>query len=685
MLAGWDVRAQSSRPGWGALPYHTPTSNGVTFRVWAPNATSVFVPGQFNDWSTTATPLAKELTNGVWNGNWSADVNGATNGQQYKFYLNDNGSGFWKHDPCARKMVNAADNSGDNDLIYDPAAFNWGGDAPVACALTNLVIYELHIGTFYNPNISRSLPGAFLDATNRLDYLQALGVNAVEVLPVSEFPEYFDWGYDPAGIWAVDNQAYGGPDGFKTFVQACHARGLAVLLDVVHNHYGPTDMDLWDFDGWTGSGAGGGIYFYQDSPQCCTTYGSRPNFSRPQVQNYISNSFVMWLNEYHVDGFRWDTPGLMTNANGTYLPEATTLITNINAYLQTTYLGTNRKISIAEDVMGDGFNSTWDTTFPYTVTPVLTNTVDAQRDLQVLSGALQSNQRFGVASGFNRVNFLESHDVVGDLNSGKRLATAIDPDTPDSYRARKLSLLGAAFTFTAPGVPMLFQGQEMLESEPFSSSLPVDWSKTNTYAAIVQFYHDLIRLRLNRDGTCPGLQGANCSVLQLDNTRKVLAYQRWDGATDNRPTVVILNCSGTALTNYPVTFPGSGTWVVRLNSDSTNYGADFGNVGPATVNVTGANNPSANVTIGAYSVLLLSPALAPPTGLRIVPTTTNHVVMLTWPNNDSGWVVQRSPSLTASATWTPVATSLYQTGLAGLFLTTMVTGAAAFFRLQSSP
>src|SRR5207302_5288027 len=172
--------------------------------------------------------------------------------------------------------------------------------------------------------------------------------------------------------------------------------------------------------------------------------------------------FTMWISECHVDGFRWDTPGLMMNANNYgYIADAGTLISAINAMIHTNYGG---KICIAEDVYNSfGFDSAWDTSYPYSTTPVLTNTVDANRDLNVISNAVMHNVRYGGTASSKRVAFLESHDVVGDLNGGVRLPTAIDPATPNSYRARKLSMLGAAITFMAPGVPMLFQGQEMLE------------------------------------------------------------------------------------------------------------------------------------------------------------------------------------------------------------------------------
>ncbi len=385
-------------------------------------------------------------------------------------------------------MTSAGSAPGANDIIYDPTAFDWRNDSFRPPALNELVIYELHIGTFDTNGVSNR----FLAATNKLDYLKSLGANAIEVMPLAEFPGSSSWGYNPAQPFAVENTQYGGPDGFKAFVRACHLRGLAVLQDVVHNHYGPADLDMWNFDGWTGGGAiGGGIYFYQSNSNLqITPYGNtRPNFNSQPVRDFVQDNFTMWLSEYHVDGFRWDTPGLMMNAaNYGYIPNAGTLISAINAMIHAQYPG---KISIAEDVYNSlGFDSAWDTSYPYYVTPVLTNTVDANRDMNVVANAVQFCVRYGVQADSRRVVFLESHDVVGDLNGGIRLPKAIDPAAPAGYRARKLSTLGAALTLTAPGVPLIFQGQEMLENRSFSSSLPVDWSKTNTYSYIVRFYRD---------------------------------------------------------------------------------------------------------------------------------------------------------------------------------------------------
>ena len=672
------VLAQSSRPGWGSTPYSNALGSGVTFRVWAPNATSVCVPGAFNNWSTTATPLGKEMSNSVWTGVWSADVTNASTGQQYKYYLNGS---LWKHDPRTRYVVQAADGAGDNDIIYDPAAFNWTGDAAVRPALEDLVVYELHIGDFYDPRSSQSKPGRFIDATNKLGYLQSLGVSAVEVMPIMEFPGLSDWGYDPADPFAADNYAYGGPDGFKTFVLACHERGLAVLLDVVHNHYGPTDLDLWDFDGWSSGSIGGGIYFYQTEYLCCTSYGSRPDYSTPQVRNYIQDNFTMWINECHVDGFRWDTPGLMMNASGYgYIADAGTLITTINGMIHTNA----GIISIAEDVEGYGFDSTWDGSFYQWLTPQLADSLDSERDMADIAYPVTTDTRFNNQAGFNRVVYLESHDVVGDLNgtNAVRLVTAIDSGAPGGYRARKLSTLGAVLTFTAPGVPMIFEGQEMLENQQFDSGLPVDWTKTNTYSYIVRLYHDLISVRRDAQGYTPGLEGGQCQIYQEDNSNKLLAWRRWSSANTNQDVFVIANCSSNIQSNYSLPFPEAGVWHVQFNSDSTNYGPDYGNTGPATVTAQGSP-VTGSITIGPYSALILSQT--PPVPPQLTLGLTNGVLTLSWPNTYGWWVLDSSPALTGNpAPWVQVPSTQYQTNAAAVFINPVASAGSVFYRLRNT-
>ena len=670
--------AQSNRTGWGAMPYHDSMGTGVTFRVWAPNASSVNVPGTFNNWNTSATPLTKEVTNSVWNGVWSADAAGVTNGAQYKFYIIYNGSGIWKQDPRARLVTYSGSAAGANSIVYDPTAFNWAGDNFTNPPQNDLVIYEMHIGTFYT-----NAPGSkFVAATNKLDYLKNLGVNAVELMPIWGVSRTdIMLGYNPSQIFAVENIGYGGMDGLKTFVMACHARGIAVLMDVVHNHYGPGDLEMWNFDGFAGNNSigGGGIYFYQSNTNLqITPWGNtRPNFSSNQVCSFIQDNFTMWLNECHVDGFRWDTPDAMMHGNGgVYIPAADALIYGINQMIHTNYAG---KISISEDVYNyDGFNSAWDTSFPGYVTPVLTSTTDGGRNMNVIANAIQNNVRYGGTAGLGRVAFLESHDVVGDLNKGQRLVTAIDPGTPNSYWARKRSTLGAVVTFTAPGMPMLFQGQEMLENQQFSSTRQVDWSKTITNGNIVQLYRDLIGARRDLKGYTGGLEGDQCSMLQVDNTSKLVAFHRWKSSAPGQDAVVIANFGNTNYPNYTLNFPSAGTWYVHFNSDSTNYGSDYGNNGSYAV-TAGGNPVQATVAIGPYTALILSQTPDAPPQLAITPA--NGTVTVSWPNTYPEWVLDTTTDL-ISGSWTQVPTGQYVTGSATISVSVTPSSGNSFFRLR---
>jgi 1,4-alpha-glucan branching enzyme len=665
--------AQSTRSGWGATPYHDALGTGVTFRVWAPNATSVYLPGTFNGWSTSTTHLIQEQTNGVGDGVWSADVTGVTNNSQYKYYLNAN---LWKQDPRAR-LVNYS-SSGGNSIVYDPTAFNWSGDSLTPPALNDLFIYEMHAGTFFTNSTSSPL----VAATNKLDYLKSLGVNAVEVMPVAEFPGNSSWGYNPAQPFAVENIGYGGPDAFKTFVKACHARGIAVLLDVVHNHYGPGDLDMWNFDGFAGNNSigGGGIYFYESNTNLqITPYGdTRPNFSSLQVDSFVQDNFTMWLSECHVDGFRWDTPNLMMHDNlNNYIPAAGNLIQAINDMIHTNYAG---KISISEDVyQAKGFDSAWDTSFPYYFTPVLTNIVDATRDMSLVDNSVPYAVRYGGNASSSRVVFLESHDVVGDLNGGVRLVTAIDPATPNSYRARKLSTLGATVALTSPGIPMIFQGQEMLENQSFDSSRVVDWTKTNTYSGIVQLYRDLIGARRDLKGYTPGLEGDQCSVIWSDNNSKLVAFHRWNSANPDQDALVIANFANVNYASYNLNFPSAGNWYVHFNSDSTNYSSDFGNNGSTVVTASG-NPVMASVAIGPYSALILSQTPDAPPPLTIAPT--NGIVNVSWPNTYSVWVLDASSALGGSSAWSQISAALYQTNATSIFVNLPATTDSAFYRLR---
>jgi 1,4-alpha-glucan branching enzyme len=198
----------------------------------------------------------------------------------------------------ARKVTNSTGNG----IIYDPKAFDWGGDNFQMATGNELVIYEMHIGTFNVKEEGR--PGTFDSAMEKLPYLQELGINAVEVMPVAEFSGDFSWGYNPAHPFAVES-IYGGPDALKRFVKAAHEHGIAVIVDVVYNHLGPSDLGLWQFDGWS-ENEKGGIYFYNDHRSQTPWGETRPDYGRGEVRQYLRDNALMWFEEYHADGLRWD-------------------------------------------------------------------------------------------------------------------------------------------------------------------------------------------------------------------------------------------------------------------------------------------------------------------------------------------------------------------------------------------
>lgn len=591
-------------PGMGAVL----TEKGVLFRVWAPNATAVGVMGSFNEWSDTSHALCNEG-----NGYWASVVEAAKGGDEYKFVIQNGEHKFARLDPYAREVTNSVGNA-----IIQSEPFDWGDDQFTMPAWNSLVIYEMHIGTFHDENLDDGKPSSFAEAAKQLPYLQELGINAIELMPPMEFPGAYSWGYNPAHIFAVESD-YGGPCAFKAFVKAAHEHGIAVLLDVVYNHFGPSDLDLWQFDGWQENGMGG-IYFYNDWRAQTPWGATRPDYGRGEVRQFLRDNAIMWFEDYHVDGLRWDSTLYMRTVNGNAgdpgneLAEAWTLMQWINGEIKARFPG---KISIAEDLVqnpwvtkpqhegGADFDAQWDSAFVHPVRSALISPDDGSRNLDGVAAAI--TKRYN-DDAFDRVIYTESHDEVA--NGRARVAEEITPGAADSWFAKKRSTLGAILVLTSPGIPMLFQGQELLEDQWFQDGDPIDWTKLEKHAGVHQLYRDLIGLRRNLSGTTAGLCGQHVQVYHVDHEHKVLAYVRWDGDARQAGVVVVLNLANQPYRNYTIGLPSDGTWQVRFNSDARVYDEEFGNDGvPAiTAQGPGMNDMpcSGSFEIGPYAGLILS-------------------------------------------------------------------------------
>lgn len=586
--------------GMGAIPH----AGGVAFRVWAPHAERVSVIGSFNEWDGGKHPMQAEE-----NGYWYADVAEAGVGDQYKFLLNTEKGELKRIDPYAREVTSSVGDA----VVHDPN-FDWGEDNFNLAPWNELVVYELHVGTF-NDQGDDNLPGKFSSVSARLGHLKKLGVNAIQIMPVGEFAGDRSWGYNPAHIFSVES-AYGGPLAFKQFVKRAHQAGIAVILDVVYNHLGPSDLDLWQFDGWSENDRGG-IYFYNDD-RAITPWGeTRPDYGRGEVRQFILDNVMMWLEEFHVDGIRFDCTQFIRTVNGAGtqdLPEGWSLLQWINSQVAQKYPG---RITIAEDLQhnrwltkdagagGAEFSTQWDAMFVHPIRQAVITPEDEGRSLEAIRDAICYRYN---DDAFDRIIYSESHDEVA--NGKERVPQEISPDDPKGWYARKRSTLAAAMVFTAPGIPMLFQGQEFLEGGWFRDTVPVDWDQNDEFHGIVRLYRDLIRLRINQGGFTRGLCGQFTQVYHLNDERKVIAFHRWDkgGAADD--VVVVANFSHEPQDGYVIGFPAVGNWELRLNSDWKGYSDDFRDH-PSTDIVAEPGETDglpfyAAVSMGPYSVLIFS-------------------------------------------------------------------------------
>lgn len=578
------------------------------FSVWAPNADTVSLVGAFNNWDENQNPMQKNA-----NGVWSTSLKKAKVGDQYKYHIVNQGKVYARMDPYARKVTSSVGNS----VLSKPPITSTNPQFQAA-DLNRLVIYELHIGTFGRRNRPCNSPATFKSSIPYLDELRELGVNAIEIMPIQEFAGGISWGYNPSNLFAVESD-YGSAQDFYDFVQAAHERGLAVILDVVYNHFGPTDLDLWQFDGWNENGKGG-IYFYNDWRSNTPWGDTRPDYGRPEVRQFILDNAMMWARDYHIDGLRFDmcvfirTVHGMPYDQGNSLSDGWLLMQDINS---TAHSHNPRFITISEDMQdnewltktpgagGAGFNAQWGAFFVHTLRDALLELYDSNRNMHSLGYAL--TQRFN-GDAFERVIYTESHDEVA--NGQARIPEDASPGHADSWLGKRKSILGAGIVFTAPGIPMIFQGQEFLEDKWFQDTRPLDWGKLETHEGIWLAYRDLIHLRLNKTHKTAGLCGQNIQVFHIDDTNKVIAFQRWDRGGIHDAVVVVANFANRTFPSYDIGLPNAGEWDVVFNGNSRDYDKsfdDFGTSALQTQNISWDGYPyKGTVALAPYSLLILA-------------------------------------------------------------------------------
>lgn len=397
---------------------------------------------------------------------WQVEMDDAGHGTRYQFQL----PGEPRPYPDPRSLwqpdgVHAA------SRVYDHARYQWGDHAWSTIPISKAVIYELHVGTF-------TAAGTFAGVETRLDELVDLGVTHVELMPVNGFPGRFGWGYDGVDLFAPQ-EAYGGPDGLKHLVDACHQAGLAVLLDVVYNHFGPVGNYTGAF----------GPYI---QPHHHTPWGGAINFDGPgseEVRRFFADNALMWLRDYHLDGLRLDAVNCFVDQSEThFLKQLSTEVAELSRVTG------QPRILIAESDTNDprivtsseleaagrgyGIDAQWSDDFHRSVFAFFTgerqsyyqdfgslaHIAKSLKSAYVIDGQFSRyrNQHHGQPIGdlgaHRFLGYVQNHDQVGNRARGDRLHSIV---------GERKARLAAAMVLTSPFVPMLFQGEEFAASSPF--------------------------------------------------------------------------------------------------------------------------------------------------------------------------------------------------------------------------
>lgn len=424
------------------------------FRVWAPLRKSVTLQ--------LISPSARRLVmHKRQHGYWEVLAGEVAPDSRYHYELD---SQLVRPDPASRYQPEGVHGP---SAVVDHSAFHWHDRAWKGLPPAEMIMYELHIGTFTHE-------GTFEAAVEHLDDLRDLGINALEVMPVAQFPGKRNWGYDGVYPFAVQN-SYGGPDGLKRFVDACHDRSMAVIMDVVYNHFGPEGNYLNDF----------GPYF---TNKYRTPWGKAINFDdqySDEVRNLFIENALHWFRDYHIDALRLDAVHGITDMSARpFLRELAdsarsfSMESSREFYLIAESDLNDPKIVRPNTQGGAGYHAQWNDDFHHALHTVLTGEKDgyytdfgeleqlgnAYREGFIYTGqhSVYRKRRHGAPSRDippgKFVVFSQNHDQIGNRMLGERLSAMV------SFEALKLA---AGLVILSPNIPLLFMGEEYGEEAPF--------------------------------------------------------------------------------------------------------------------------------------------------------------------------------------------------------------------------
>jgi 1,4-alpha-glucan branching enzyme len=596
-------------------------ARGTYFAVWAPNARSVSVVGDFNDWNPHASPLTARGQSGIWEG----FLPGVTQGALYKYHLVSNRAGYTvaKADPLGfRFEPPPATAAVVSDLAYDWQDAEWLQQRTARNDLNAPIsIYEVHLGSWMRVPEEGDRFLTYDELGERLiEYVQKLGFTHVEFLPVMEHPFYGSWGYQVTGYFAPTCR-YGTPQHFMRLVDRVHRSGIGVILDWVPSHFPGDEHGIGYFDGTH-------LYEHADPRR-----GVHPewasfifNYGRHEVRSFLISNALFWLDRYHVDGLRVDAVASMlyldyARRGGDWLPnqyggkenlEAIAFLRRLNEEIYQSYPGVQ---TIAEEstawpmvsrptyVGGLGFGLKWDMGWMH-------DTLDYFAKNPVYRKYQHSSLTFRRIYAFAE-NFVLplSHDEV--VHGKASLLSKMPGD--DWQKFANLRLL-FGYMFAQPGKKLLFMGGEFGQWREWNHDASLDWHLLHSppHQGVQRWVCDLNRAYRQH----PALHWADCDPAGFewvdcsDAEASVISLLR-QGPPGTPPILAVCNFTPVPRTNYRTGVPEGGVWQELLNSDGRDYGGSgWGNLGALeSAPIAAHGRPfSLMLTLPPLAMILLQPA-----------------------------------------------------------------------------
>ena len=637
------------------------TGEGATFRVWAPAAREVrilwdYIKTPVGSWSANKTAKLQQTGEGFWGG----FIPGLKNGDRYMHYVVGpiGGTEGLKRDPYARDLTDDPMWPECQCLLIDPATFSWHDQGFRPPPFHELTIYQLHIGVWYIPEGRNN--GTFLDLIEKLPYLKALGINAIQPLPVVEFPTMFSLGYngvdyfspetdygvkdtDPAlsSYLAAINEKLlsinprfkpyqlqniqGTANQLRVMIDMCHVYGIAVILDVVYNHAGgdfaggdkPPDEDksIFFFDCKPRGNNNDSLYFTDHGWAGGLVFA----YWNDKVKKFLIDNAKFYLTECHCDGFRYDEVSVIKNEGGEHGWLFCQYVTGTCHYVKPEAIHIAECWPVQEAIVsstsqnGAGFDATQNDGLRDAIRSAIgqasqgaTAFVDMDRIAREIASPVLNDK-------WRVVQCTENHDIVRK-GRGCRIPAIADSSNSRSWYARSRSRVALGLTLTAVGIPHLFMGQEFLEDKQWhdqpNSSFQIWWDGLNQgdkpSADFLRFTQEL----LATGNRLKGLRNVGLNIFHVHNEDRVLAFHRWVPG-EGHDVIVVASLNESTHFNYDLGFPINGYWKEEFNSDVYDNWVNpwaVGNGGGVDVNGCGMHGLpfSARISIPANSIVIFS-------------------------------------------------------------------------------